>query len=149
MKLKKMLVGHLLILTLVFPLSVFAADFNLNMKTALTNLHPDVVAVKVECNVSHPSRPGKVRIVGEGSTTEKVPPNGAINKNIQIKFNAISGINPAEAENFLCRLIFLSRQRPDAEPLAANKKGCTQAVNEFLCAKEGTPFNNEISGTVP
>jgi hypothetical protein len=149
MKLKKMLAGYLLMLVLALPPVVSAADFNLNMKTSLLNLHPDVTAVKVECNVSRPSRPGKVFILGEGSTTEKVSTNGAIDKNILVKFNALSGMNPADAENFLCKLIFLSRQRPDAEPLAANQKGCTQAVNEFLCAKKGTSFNKIISGAIP
>jgi len=148
MNMKKIIAGHLLALVLFSTNVVSAADFNLNLKAGLSNLHPDVTNVKVKCSVSKPARAGRVLTIGEGSKTEKVPANGAIIKNILVQFNALPGKNPADASKFECRLIFLSRKRPDAEPLDANKKACGQAVNEFVCAKQGTAFNKVISGTI-
>lgn len=140
--------GHLFVLALVFPHAVSAADFNFNLKTVLTNLHPDVASIKVKCWARSDPTAGGVDIVGWGTTEEKVPKSGEINKTIQVKFNARNRKNPASAKTFDCELIFLSLQRPDAEPLAANSSGCTNAVNEFLCAKEGTAFNSIIEGSL-
>jgi hypothetical protein len=152
MKLKKMLAGHLLVLVLVFPLSVIAADFNLNMKTALTNLHPDVVLVKVECfaNDNSGTGPGGFKQnVGKGSTEVKVSKTGTISQSIPVKFNADPGINPGDATGFKCGLILISNKGSKGFPLAATNKLCSNADKEFLCATKGRPFNAIIEGNIP
>jgi hypothetical protein len=153
MKLKKIIAGHLLALVLVFPQVVTAADFNLGMKTFLSNLHPDVAAIKVNCAVVNASagstgRGGFVTGVGEGSTTEKVPASGEINKTILVKFNANPGSNPAGATNFNCNLVLIDKNGVAASPTPATNVLCENTVNDWKCGKQGAALNNRIAGTL-
>ncbi len=144
--------GHILLLMLVFPHVVFAEDFNLSLKTGLTNLHPDVVLVKVECFANDNSgtgRGGFKKNVGKGSTRVKVSKSGAINQAILVKFNANPGINPGDATGFKCGLILISRKGSEGPPLAATNRLCDNADKEFLCATQGKPFNSVIDGAIP
>lgn len=153
MNTKNTLLFHLLFLVLVFPSAISAADFNLNMKTALSNLHPDVTAIKVNCAAiqssgSSAGRGGFVSGVGEGSTTEKVPASGEINKTILVKFNANPGANPAGATNFNCNLVLIDKNGVAASPTPATDALCNNTANDWKCGKQGAALNNRIVGTV-
>jgi hypothetical protein len=154
MNIKKMLAGLLLVLALIVPHVVSAADFNLGMKTVLSNLHPDVAAIKVDCAVVKSSggstggRGGFVSGVGEGSTTEKVPASGEINKTILVKFNANPGANPAVATNFNCNLILIDKNGVAASPTPATAALCNNTANDWKCGKQGAALNNRIDGTL-
>jgi len=140
------------VLALAFPHVVFAEDFNLSLKTGLTNLHPDVVVVKVECFANDNTgsgRGGFKKNVGKGSTKVKVSANGGISQAIPVKFNANPGVNPGDATGFKCGLILISRNGSEGSPLAATNKLCSDADKEFLCATQGRPFNPVIEGTIP
>lgn len=152
MELKKIIAGPLLGLALVFPHAVSAEDFNLGMKTVLSNLHPDVTAVKVECFANDNTgtgRGGFKKNVGEGNTKVKVAVNGVINQTILVKFNANSGINPADATGFICGLTLIDKNGAEVSPVASKTSLCNNADNDFRCAKQGKPFNKVISGTLP
>lgn len=152
MNTKNTLLFHLLFLVLVFPSAVSAADFNLGMKTVLSNLHPDVAAIKVNCAVVKSSggstggRGGFVSGVGEGSTTEKVPASGEINKTILVKFNANPGANPAVATNFNCNLILIDKNGVAAIATPATAALCNNTANDWKCGKQGAALNNRIGG---
>jgi hypothetical protein len=153
MKIKRMIAGHSLVLALVIPQIVLAADFNLGMKTVLSNLHPDVAAIKVNCAVIQSSggsagRGGFVSGVGEGSTTEKVPASGEINKTILVKFNANPGANPAVATNFNCNLVLIDKNGVAASPTPATNALCKNTVNDWKCGKQEASLNNRIAGTL-
>jgi hypothetical protein len=151
---KKIIAGLLLVLALIVPHAVSAADFNLGMKTVLSNLHPDVAAIKVNCAVIQSSggstggRGGFASGVGEGSTTEKVPASGEINKTILVKFNANLGANPARATNFNCNLVLIDKNGVAASPTPATDALCENTVNDWKCGKKGVALNNRIDGTL-
>ena len=152
MSMKKIIAGQLILLMLVFPHAVLAEDFNLSLKTGLSNLHPDVVVVKVECFANDNTgtgRGGFKKNVGKGSTKVKIPQSGAISQAILVKFNANRGINPGDATGFKCGLILIGRNGSEGSPLAATNKLCDNADKEFLCATQGKPFNPVIDGTIP
>jgi hypothetical protein len=134
MKLKKIIAGFLLVLALTFPHAISAADFNLNMKTVLTNLHSDVKAVKIDCAAT--KREGG--LIGKGSTTENVSANGEINKAIPVKFNASSDRNPADAKIFSCSLSLIKKNGSTSTPLSPNSPDCISANNGWRCGKQGT-----------
>lgn len=147
MKIKKILAGHFLVLALIFPNAGHAADFNLNLKTVLTNLHPDVSDLKVKCQVFSPT--SNRIILGQGSTTEKVPASGEINKNIQVKFNASSGKNPADVGKFHCTLELLSKNGGSFDPLPSTSTLCNDADYEWRCGKQGKALSALIKGDIP
>jgi hypothetical protein len=140
MKLKKIMAGHFLALALVFPHAVSAADFNINLKTVLTNLHPDVESFTIFCEAIGESR----GLVGKGSTTEKVPASGEINKTVSVKFNANSGTNPALTTRFECMLTLKNSKGTASAPTIASSGSCNNASNEWKCAKQGKTLSSVI-----
>lgn len=147
MDIKKILMAHLLVLALVFPQAVSAADFNLKLTTALSNLHPDVTAIKIGCKTSEAGGHGE-KIIGVGSTTEKVPANGEVNKTISVSFNANSGKNPSDAKQYLCTLSLINKSGID-RPRPATANVCNDVNNDWKCGTQGKPFKYLISGSIP
>jgi hypothetical protein len=146
MEIKRILTGLMFTLALVLPQEIHAADFNFNLKTVLSNLHPDVTDIKVSC-VAKVSQ-GDHNSIGGGSTTEKVPASGEFNKNITVKFSATQGANPALAKSFYCDLRLIGPSGTQV-PLPHDAGICNNADNDWKCGKQGTTFNRNISGDIP
>jgi len=153
MKLKKMLVAHVLVLGLVVPFIAYAKDFTFNVGVNFTNLHPDITTVKIVCYAQREQSTGSV---GIGTVDLTVPANGEINKTIQVKFNASPGGNPADAKFYLCQMILVASTVDSSNipviihgtPSPDNDSSCNNTNNDWICAKTGTQLIEKLTGRI-
>jgi hypothetical protein len=149
MKLKKILAGHLLMLALVFPHVVVAEDFTFNVGVNFLKIHPDVTTLIIRCGVLNENNDDAI---GQGSKDVKVPANGEINNTVQIKFNADSGKNPANATAFICSI---NVSKPNASggissvsPSPGTDIYCKDANYDWRCSKNGTRLVKVLTGNI-
>jgi hypothetical protein len=148
-KLKKMIAGHLLVLGLFLPQVVSAEDFTFNVGVDLKNLHEDVSLVRVYCTAQRRNQQGFLGL-GQAGEDLTVPANGTINTTVQIKFNANSGVNPADVDNYNCTLLFYTASNDIGTPVVATSPTCSNSVNAWKCVKPGTPFSGKsFTGPIP
>jgi hypothetical protein len=86
-----------------------ADDFTFEIPITIKNMHPDITQGWVDCFTSRgikdngkPSIQGNDKI-GDGSTAFKIS-SGNYHGNIIVRFNALPGMNPAEAVAYRCHL---------------------------------------------
>lgn len=144
MELKKLLAGHLFVLTLVLPYTVAAEDFTLNVGVNFTNLHPDITSIGIRCGAVNEK---STDTIGDIIKDINIPANGAINQTVQVKFNADSGKNPADATNYKCDVL-LRKQSIGSGPIPGTDSNCDNPNNEWRCAKVGTRFVRALSGKI-
>lgn len=147
MKLKKMIAGNLLALALVFPNAVFAEDFTFNVGLNLTNLFTDEMDVEAKCYV-YDDYATTANLIGFGQTMIELSADGDFNQTVQVKFNAQSGKNPAEAGDYRCFLIFV-KPTVVTVPNRATDEVCNDANNAWRCAKDGTVLVRKLTGDIP
>jgi hypothetical protein len=149
MKIKKFLAGQLLILALVFPHAVSAEDFTFNAGVELSDIPQDITGIEIVCTALN----GNINL-GEGVQKERIPANGALNKTIQVKFNANSGKNPAEANTFRCGIKVVRQDGVALEPEVGNQPICVtqEALNNnssVFCTIQGKPLVKSLTGAIP
>lgn len=152
MKLKKILAGHLLALALVFPYTVFAEDFTLNVKVNLGNMHPDVTHINVFCKVAngYDNVATNSNLIGsKKSNNFKLSADGAINTTVQVKFNADPGKNPPDATNYRCLLNLIIITGTEINPIPSVNNLCNNPDNDWRCPLAGKPFKEILDGTIP
>jgi hypothetical protein len=147
MKLKKILTGHFLVLVLALPNAALAEDFTFNLQVNLSELHSDVAKVRIYCAASISPGGG---IIGEGDLEIDVPANGAINNNVQIKFNAGAGRNLSDAKVYRCATyLFKQGTNTQTVPRDSTHFQCQNSENDWHCGKEGTTFDMGFFGSYP
>jgi hypothetical protein len=142
MKLKKLLAGHLLILTLVFPYTVFAEDFTFNVPVEASNLHQDVDRIKVICEIEG--------IPESGEKILNVPANGIINETVQIKFDIEEILTDSQLSQ-KARACKLAVSKPGVDFINFIRSGqasCNLTANHWRCAKEGETFTDYVEGPI-
>lgn len=149
MKYKKNITGHCLVLVLALPNVVSAADFNIAAKVNFSNLHPDVVTVKVQCFVAPSDKLLSEEIIGVGNTIVKIPSNGSLNQTVQVKFDSNKGKNPADATHLGCNIFLKDLKGTEALPLRSTDNGCKKKENFWKCSLPEKQLTNLIRDPLP
>lgn len=149
MKLKNIISRHLFVLALVFPHAVSAEDFTFNAGVELSDIPQDITGIEIVCAALN----GNINL-GEGVQKERIPANGALNKTIQVKFNADSGKKPADANNFRCGIKVVRQDGVVLEPVVGNQPLCfTQEVlnsnTSAFCTIPEKPLVKSLTGSIP
>ena len=148
--------AFILILAVCGP--CLAEDFTFNVPVQLYNLDPKITTARIFCRVSglgtksgKQSGPPPTITFGSGYKEFSIV-NGTYVGSIVIKFNVASGLNPADAHNWMCQLFFHNAGAATSNP-SSTKTGSTYASGndnrlEFDHTPEWQPADNFMSGKI-
>jgi hypothetical protein len=136
-----------------------AEDFTFNVPVQLYNLDPKITTARIYCRVSglgtksgKQSGPPPTITFGSGYKEFSIV-NGTYVGSIVIKFNVASGLNPADAHNWMCQLFFHNAGATKTSSTSSTTIGSTHASGndhrlEFDHMPDWQPADNFMSGKI-
>lgn len=141
---KNFIAVYFIMFGLAFPLAVSAEDFTFNVGVNLSNMHPEIVSMKLRCS----AKQGPNVIIGTGENAEKISADGTFNATVPVSFNADSGKNPADATVAICILHLGLRNGTFLQAFAANDSIICDDPDRYpvesICSKPGTEIRTAI-----